>query len=316
MDTYWTGQGGAHETKLLELSKLLSTDEPAWFHFDYSLENFSEWLSAPEGIFDEWMIEAMTDEQTRPRSLVHKETLYTCLRSINFNENQSEEDMVSIRVLIRNNLIITARKRESIVVDSIQHALQRHEGPTSPSEVLCALIEEIGVVVSDHINYIVDEVDDAEQEYLTSFSELKRDEISVIRRKILLLKRHLTPQVEALKFLYASQYGLLSDLKPELQEQHIANTRFLEDLDLARERCTLLQEQINNRLNELINKRMYIFAMITTVFLPISTVAGLFGMNLGGMPGTDANWAFAFVSTSLVLIAIVIIFLLRRKHWF
>ena len=162
----------------------------------------------------------------------------------------------------------------------------------------------------------VDEVDDAEQEYLTSFSELKRDEISVIRRKILLLKRHLTPQVEALKFLHASQYALLSELKPELQEFHIANTRLLEDLELARERCILLQEQINNKLAEMLNKRMYIFAMITTVFLPISTVAGLFGMNLGGMPGTNANWAFGVVTIALVFTAIVIIFLLKRKRWF
>ena len=104
---------------------------------------------------------------------------------------------------------------------------------------------------------------------------MDRDEISNLRRKILVLKRYLSPQKEALKTLQRGQGALKIGDGQDFYRSYETNVRILEELDLSRERCRLLQEQINNKLTEQVNRRMYIFSLITAVFLPISSVASL-----------------------------------------
>ncbi|MFC1356909.1 MAG: hypothetical protein G8D58_09745 [gamma proteobacterium symbiont of Phacoides pectinatus] len=62
---------------------------------------------------------------------------------------------------------------------------------------------------------------------------------------------------------------------------------FLEDLDAARERASVTQEELLHHLSEQAERRMFLLAVITTVFLPLSFVTGLLGINVGGIPGAD-----------------------------
>jgi zinc transporter len=90
----------------------------------------------------------------------------------------------------------------------------------------------------------------------------------------------------------------------------------IEELDLARERCSLLQERISNKLSEQINRRMYLFSLITALFLPISSIASLFGMNLGGIPLSTASWGFGAVCGILFGISSGVFVYLKKKRWF
>lgn len=310
------GAGGGEPLNASYLDNLRKIRSPTWLHFDYSDENFTPWLLNNASIFEDWTVDLLTNEETRAKTLIHKETLYCCLRSINLNEVDAEEDMVSVRILIKGNLIITARKRELGIINNIRKSIAQNEGPSSVIEVLSVILESINNVVSDHAGQLADNVDRIEEANIAATAEEARNELSNIRRRILMLKRHLSPQKEALKGLYHNQSALLADFKHNFQEHCDTNIRLVEDLDLARERCGLLQEQVNNKLSEQINKRMYLFSIITTVFLPISSIASIFGMNLGGIPGSNTQWGFGIVCLSLLLISVILIVVLKRNRWF
>lgn len=293
----------------------LDSDSLVWIHLDYSSTETIEWLQNNQ-YFNEWVAESLAEESVRSRAIIQKDYIYACLRSVNLNRDEQHEDMVSVRVFISDKLIVTTRKRDLMYVKTVLQSLNEGEGPSSPIDVLSCLIEEINIVLSNHINTITDSIDEIEEDYLDSLMVIKRDDISAMRRKILLLKRHLTPQKEALKQLSSSQSNMLKPLRQLFHDHYDTNARLVEELDLARERCALLQEQISNKLSEQINSRMYIFSMITALFLPISSVASLFGMNLGGIPGTNNVWGFGVVCFILIFTSSALFLFLKKRKWF
>ncbi|MBK6960662.1 MAG: hypothetical protein IPH23_05385 [Gammaproteobacteria bacterium] len=93
-------------------------------------------------------------------------------------------------------------------------------------------------------------------------------------------------------------------------------SRYVEDLDLVRERAMVLQEELLNRNVEQQNARMYVLAILSAIFLPITFITGLFGMNVAGLPGTRDGHAFAIVVAIMAAALAVVVALMRRKHWF
>ena len=86
----------------------------------------------------------------------------------------------------------------------------------------------------------------------------------------------------------------------------------MEDLDAARDRAAVCQDELNNRLSEQMNKTMYVVSIVAAVFLPLSLLTGLLGINVGGIPGTESKWAFGIVCGLLVVVTAVEIWIFRR----
>ena len=93
-------------------------------------------------------------------------------------------------------------------------------------------------------------------------------------------------------------------------------TRYLEDLDLVRERTSVLQEEVMNISMAQQNTRMYALSIVSLIFLPVTFVTGVFGMNIGGLPGLEDPTAFVIVVGSMLFISIAVIAVLKVKRWF
>jgi zinc transporter len=63
------------------------------------------------------------------------------------------------------------------------------------------------------------------------------------------------------------------------------------------------------------NKAMYLLSIVAAIFLPLSLLTGLLGINVGGIPGAENKWAFLFVTFLLVVVALLLIGLFRRIKW-
>ena len=82
-----------------------------------------------------------------------------------------------------------------------------------------------------------------------------------------------------------------------------------------RERALLLQEEMANVSMEQQNQRMYALSIIAAIFLPITFVTGLFGMNVAGLPGIDEPAAFSFVVIAMVLLTVAVMGYFRANRW-
>ena len=138
-----------------------------------------------------------------------------------------------------------------------------------------------------------------------------------LRQQIIVLKRYLAPQRLALSGLLNANDEIFDvTLRAQIRELTNRVTRYVEDLDSARERAVVIHDEITADLAERLNTRMYVITVVAGIFLPLSFATGLLGINVGGIPGSANPWAFLIVCILLLGLGLGILSLLRRRKWF
>jgi zinc transporter len=224
--------------------------------------------------------------------------------------------MVALRMSFEENRIITMRQRRVAAINDIHEAIEAGSGPKSTVDFLTMVIDRIVDRMGDVVAEIDDLVDELEDTVLTAESYELRSQLARIRRQSISMRRYIAPQRDVLARLQNERIDWLGEkVKLRLRELSERTARFVEDLDSARDRAAITQEELNSRLSEQMNKAMYVLSIVAAIFLPLGLLTGLLGINVGGIPGSENKWAFLFVTVLLIFIAMLLIGLFRRIKW-
>jgi zinc transporter len=309
------GNGGATALDTKQIAHWNELDGQIWIHLDYTDKDAQTWLQSHSGL-SQAAIDTLLADKVRPRTTTLENELLIALRGVNLNVNSDPEDMVSIRLLLRQNHLISTRKRR---LQSVTQLIERLEKGTGP-HTLSDLITELADGLTERIGSLVEELDlrleSLEEQLEQQGSKNLREPLAEMRATNARLKRYLGPQKEALTQLIGSKSSLLStDQRTSLFEINDHLTRHIEDLDMLRERAGAAQDSIMTQLSEQLNERLYLLAIISGLFLPLGFLTGLLGVNLGGIPGADSGSAFMIFLAALSGVTGLLVYLLKRKGW-
>ncbi|MEJ8567839.1 zinc transporter ZntB [Elongatibacter sediminis] len=309
------GFGGASPLAWDALGGATPDGRVRWIHLDFTHTRARQWLRTESGIPDT-VVEAMLEEDIRPRSLQHGNGVLTILRGVNMNAGSPVEDMVSIRLWLEPGRIISTRRRRLKAVRRIRAELADGKGPTGPADFLLTLLDYLGERIGEVVDTIDESIESAELAMEASRAKTYRGEFGQLRRKTALIRRYLAPQREALDRLSRMQSPLFEPHDSiALMEATNQMTLLVEDLDLARERAMVAQEEILSVLATEQNTKMYLLSLVAAVFLPLSFLTGLMGMNVAGLPGTENPASFTILAVVMVAIGVGILWLFRLKKW-
>jgi zinc transporter len=287
----------------------------SWFHLNYADAQAGDWLLG-SGVLSTPVAESLLDEETRPRVLHHGAGLLLTLRGVNLNPGADPEDMVSIRLWIEDGLIISTRKRRLNSVKTVQTLLDAGEGPRNSGEFLAVLLklmtDNIGAVIED----LEDQMAEVEEQIVAHHGTGARKNLADLRRQAIALRRYLAPQREALSRLTTERVPWMSpDDHFRIRESTDELIRHIEDLDAVRERAALAHEEFVNHTSEQLNRRMFMLSVVTVIFLPLGFLTGLFGINVGGIPGAGSPWGFAAFCVGVALAGAGIFLIFKRSRW-
>jgi zinc transporter len=305
------GRGGAREIGWEEI-RGPDNDALIWVHLDRKHPGAQHWLS--EGArLDALACEALLAEETRPRSLVLDEGMLVILRGVNLNPGSEPDDMISIRTWIDPRRIITLRFPKLKTIDDLRHEVSQGRAPRAPGDFLIMLSDRLLERMAPVLENLDDQLDAVEEAVLEAHSQDLRAELSTLRRQAITLRRHLAPQRDVLLRLQTETAAWLTDgHRRRLREQHDRLSRYVEDLDALRERAAVTHEELAGHLSEQMNKAMYSLSIVAGIFLPLGLLTGLLGINVGGMPGVDSDYAFTVVCAFLVVLAGLAVWIFRR----
>tara|TARA_R100000027_G_scaffold63770_1_gene56739 strand:+ start:16972 stop:17949 length:978 start_codon:yes stop_codon:yes gene_type:complete len=311
------GKGSGRPLVGEEIRDCLKDDRLAWVHLDAGHEGTREWLQANVDYLDPIILDSLLAKETRPRSVEYDNGILLILRGVNLNENADPEDMISLRMWIDPHRIITMQRRNLMAVGDIQSKLKEGKGPRGAAEFLTAvstrLIDRMEPVILD----LNEQVDDIEEGILDEPDIQKRTELTDLRKTAIILRRYIMPQKEVVVSLRNSDQDWLDQAsRRKFQEIQDRLVRYIEDLDLIRERSQIVKDELANMLADRLNKNMYVLSVIAAIFLPLGFLTGMFGINIGGMPGVDSPYAFVVFTGILVLIVVLQILLFKKMKWF
>jgi zinc transporter len=318
------GKGGGRQ---IDWSQLRARqDGILWVHLQRTGSEGRRWLCEESGL-DSVVCDALLGDaaisaeqwikQGRPRIIPYENGVTINFRGINLNPGADPNDMVSIRAWFDSNVVITVRQRHVMAIDGIRASIANGNGPKGSGDFVVMLAGHLVDRIADALFDLQDLVDEFEETIMKDQSAQFRKELGVLRRRAIAKRRHIVPQAEALLQLMHQRVSWI-DERHRAQLGVIADreARHVEDLENLRERTAIIQDEIMTRLSEQVNRTMYILSVVAAIFLPVGFLTGLLGVNLGGIPGRDWEWAFWIVCAFFAIIAVTEVWLFRRWKLF
>ncbi|WP_075181856.1 zinc transporter ZntB [Pantoea sp. 1.19] len=288
--------------------------ETRWLHLNYTHQASAAWLASTP-VLPDAVRDALAGDSMRPRvSRLGDGTLIT-LRSINFNTESRPDQLVAIRVFINQHLIVSTRRRKVFAIDEVLSDLQHGNGPTDCGSWLVDVCD----VLTDHAGEFIEELHDKIIELEDGLVELQvppRGQLALIRKQLIVMRRYMAPQRDVYARLASERFPWMSD-DDRRRMQDVADRlgRGLDDLDACVARTAVLADEITSVMADAMNRRTYTMSLMAMIFLPTTFLTGLFGVNLGGIPGGEYRYGFSLFCLLLVLLVLGVAWWLRRRRW-
>lgn len=313
------GKGGGREISWDE-ARAWQPAHPAevlWVHLLRNAPGVSDWLGAQGLALPAPTAALLTSEDTRPRAFREGNALVATLRGINFNPGAAPEDMVSMQLWSDGVRVVTLRRRPLQTPRDTLADIDEGAGPGDAGALVNSLVDYMISRMNRLIVDINEQIDRLEDEDDDGATERRMDVISRIRRDCLALKRHMSPQHEALEKIARDAPDWFRDHDRRAIAEDIARLgRYLADLDISKESALLLQDELRTRALAGSQRTSYLLSIVAAIFLPLSFLTGLLGINVGGMPGAEQEQAFWIVAGICLAIVLVELVLFRRWKWF
>ncbi|MEQ9517855.1 MAG: zinc transporter ZntB [Parvibaculum sp.] len=287
----------------------------SWIHLLHGAEEGVAWLRDKSGV-PGYAVEALLESETHPRCAKFDEGMLVILRGVNLNPGADPEDMVSIRMWVEKNRIVSVRMRRLLAIADMRNAMESNRAPVSVGTFLVALCESLSIRIETVVMKLSDDLDELEQQSLEDGTNLARSAISALRHDLIVIRRYVAPQREALSRLAASDDNILST-KDRIHVRETLDTavRIVDELDASRERATVISEQLMDKRAEVMNRNMMVLSIVAAVFLPLGFLTGLLGINVGGMPGAQNPYAFWIVCALITFLGAGAVAFFKVKRW-
>lgn len=297
-------------TTIPQDTNLTGSAQYRWWHFDLSDAALGPWCAANLPAIP---ASALLQPETRPRCDPYEDGLILNLRGINLNDGYAAEEMVSLRMWVTQATVVTVRVRRVFATDEIRKSADAGAAPPSAGAFITKLLTSLTNRVQDEVMKII-ELTECFEADLEDTNTPVPPNLPLARRRVIRLRRYLDPQRAALNKL-AAEPLIPAIHHSALRELANRTTMAVEELDAQRERLNAVQDDHDLDVARKQAHHSFLLSVGAGVFLPISFLTGLFGVNVGGMPGLDSPWGFAVLCLAMVLLGGILVFLIRKMKW-
>jgi zinc transporter len=290
-------------------------DEFIWLHVNLSNAATSKWLRQNFEL-SELFFDALVEGTRSSRIEFADNNLIGVVNDVVFDFSFDASHISTLWMSVDRRALVSARTKPLRSVDRLRAAVKNGEAFRTSVELLAHLLRDQSDVLMQIVRKSITQVDNIEDKLLAGRLDKKRSQLGQLRRVLVQLQRLLAPEPAALFRLLNHPPTWVAEA--DVQELRQSTEEFsgaLNDISSLQERIKLLQEEMAAQVNEQNNRSLFVLTIVTVLALPINIMAGMFGMNVGGVPlAQDPNgfWIlFALVVTFTLLAAWGVFF--RRK---
>lgn len=287
------------------LSKAVLPQEPAsagflWLHFNLSDAGVRHLLVEHLKVTPEF-VDALDQGSRSTRIENAQSALVAVVNDVAYEFAFDPSEIATLWMQVQPHLLITARTHPLRSVDRLRQSVRQGQPFDSAVGMLAELMQDQGRVLEHIVRQASDQVDAIEDQLLRGRLAARRADLSRLRRVLVRLERLLAPEPGALfRFMRHPPAWVGADDLEELRQTSDEMALVLNDLGGLKERIKLLQEEIAAQASEQSNRSLFALTAMTVLALPINLVAGLFGMNVGGIPLAEDPHGFALVASGIL----------------
>ncbi|WP_054939683.1 magnesium/cobalt transporter CorA [Paenibacillus ihuae] len=299
-------------TPIDDIEQTLTAPLEGFYWIDADDEDL-ELLQPLYNLHDLAVEDCLSEEEQRPKIEIYESHYFIVVNSIRFDDE--EIFLRALNVFLGRHFIITVTKQKIHELRVLKPILWEQE-VSEPDRFLYHLIDTVVdnyFSVGDRIEARIEKL---EEDILMHTKKSHLSEIIGLRSEILWLKKMLGPQKEVINTLNKKDLRLIDDqLQKYFSDIYENAVKISETFETYRDLMGNLREAYQSSIANRANEIMRVFTAITTIFMPLTVITGIYGMNFDNIPETHSQYGYYGVIAVMVTLGCGMLFIFRKKDW-
>ncbi len=265
------------------------------------------------------VLEDIMNTNQRPKIDFSENHVFIVLKMLSYNEKEHLIEAEQISIIVGNNYVVTYQENYEDIFDALRDRLRKNKGQLrsmGPDLLAYSLMDTIVDYYYVILERIGADIEKYEEELLNAPRQEILREIYILKRENLVLRKSVWPLREVVSRMERAESPLISrSALPFIRDLQDHTTIVIETVESYMEMISNLIELFlsigNNRLNEV----MKILTIISTIFIPLTFIAGVYGMNFRNMPELEWRWGYFAIWGVMLLLGAGMVYYFRRKKW-
>lgn len=287
-------------------------DGVLWLHFNLTDARARHWLSNWKNL-PPAALDTLLATDTRMRMEPSGHGIAGVLGDLYYDFVDAGEGLGLLRFYLDDRFVVTGRRHPLKSVENLRQDLLNRLCLDGAAHLIVHLLEHLAEAFAAAVADLVETTDRLEDRVLSTRFRGEGTELVRLRQVMTRLRRHIEAERRALVAVLPHLPDWWSETdRGRLRKELERLDTIAQDLQFSYDRARLLQEEIAGRISVSTNRNLYFLSIVTTIFLPITLITGIFGMNVGGVPWLEAPLGFLWV---LLGMAATIAAAIAVLHW-
>jgi len=308
------------ETKTIE-ECLLFKDKPTvtWINIDglHQVE-ILERLGECYGLHP-LVLEDILNTDQRPKMEDYGEYLFIVLRMLNYNDKSSEIEVEQISLILGTNFVLSFQEKEGDTFNPIRERIRNSKGRIRRMGADYLSYSLLDSIVDNYfiiLEKLGEKIEFLEDELVTRPTPETLQIIHHLKREMIYLRKAVWPLREVIGSLERGEPPLVKEtIRVYLRDVYDHTIQVIDTIETFRDMVSgmldIYLSSISNRLNAV----MKVLTIIATIFMPLTFLAGIYGMNFKYMPELEWRWSYPVVWLIMVGIGVSMLLYFRKKKW-
>jgi magnesium transporter len=314
-------QDAVHEQEITEVEQCAhdqNVQQTGWINID-GLHDSAVIRSLGERFLLHPLVqEDILNTDHRPKIEVHDDYLYLVIKALSFNESSQRLQTEQISLIVGTNYLLTFCEQPGHVFDGVRNRIRsgRKIRELGPDYLAYALID---AVVDNYfllLEQLGDAIEDLEEELIQQPSVNTLHQIHHFKREMLLLRKAIWPMREVLSSLSRDE-GIIarSDIRLYLRDVYDHSIHIIDNMETLRELLTGMLDLYASTSSQRLNETIKTLTLFASIFMPLTFIAGVYGMNFDFMPELHWRWGYPLILLVMAGSAVGLLYYFKRRHW-
>ena len=262
-------------------------------------------------------LEDIVNPEHRAKVEVFDDYIYVVLRVLWLKDDALQDEQISF--ILRDGVVLSLQERHDDLFDPLRERL--HSEPQNffergSSYLLYSMIDIVVDTYLEVLEHYTHRFEDLEDSILSSARRHNLEQLTDLRRELIILRRALAPLRSMVQNLAGNQSPLLEEhTRTFLRDVMDHSSDAIDSLTSLREQLTNLHELYVTNLNIKMNEVIQMLTVISTIFIPLTFLVGVYGMNFEVMPELTWDWGYFAIWGVMITLAVIMYMQFRRKDW-
>lgn len=265
------------------------------------------------------VLEDIVNSEHRPKMEDFGEYIYIVLKMLSVNQETKEVEIEQVSIILGAYFVITFQEREGDIFNFVRERIKSHKGRIRRMGTDYLTYSLIDAVVDNYFNIlekISEEIEGLEEDLLTNPQPEQLRNLHRLKRGMIFLRKSVGPLREIVNSLVRGDSSLVHETSQIYFRDVFDHTiHVIDSIETMRDMISGMLDtylsSISNRMNEV----MKVLTIIATIFIPLTFLAGIYGMNFKFMPELEWKWGYLTVWSVIIIVFCVMIFFFKRKKW-